>query len=98
VRQELQAALDLAGSVPAAELPRLLGDLREVEAVALARLASPPIETKDELLDVPTAAARLSVSPDYLYRNHRRFPFVRRMGKRLLFSSAGLDAYLKRSR
>lgn len=98
MRRELEIALDLARTLPANELPRLLGDLREIEATATARLASPRIETKpDTLLEVPETAHRLGVSPDYLYRNHARFAFTRRMGRKLLFSSSGLDQYLKKS-
>ena len=62
VRQELQAALELATNLPVAELPRLLGDLREVEAVAMMRLASPAIEAQDELIGVEQAAKRMHVS------------------------------------
>jgi hypothetical protein len=42
------------------------------------------------------AAVRLGVSPDYLYRNHRRLPFTRRMGRSLRFSSAGIEQYIRR--
>jgi predicted DNA-binding transcriptional regulator AlpA len=97
VRPELQLALDQARQLPPEELPRLLGDLREVEAVCIMRLASPTVETKDELLEVPEAAHRLGVSPDYLYHHHTKFPFTRRIGRKLLFSSLGLESYLKKT-
>jgi hypothetical protein len=99
MRRELQVALDEARTLAPAELPRLLGDLREVEAVALARLSTPNVEARpDDLLDVPAAAMRMHVSQDYLYRNHKRLPFTKRMGRKLLFSSSGLDAFLKKSK
>jgi hypothetical protein len=98
VRPELQPALDAARTLAPEELPHLIGELEELKATCLARLTSPAIDTKDELLDVPEAAARLSVSTEYLYRNHRRLPFTRRIGKRLLFSSNGLAEYVKKSR
>src|SRR5260370_29245822 len=99
MRQSLQTVLNEARQLEPTALPSLIGELEEIKAVAMARLTAPAHQNQpDELLDVPTAAARLSVSPDYLYRNHKRFPFTRRIGKRLLFSSNGLDSYLKKSR
>jgi excisionase family DNA binding protein len=98
MRPELQRALDAAKNLPAEDLPRLLGDLREIEATANARLASPPVAQPDENLEIPEAAHRLGVSPDYLYRNHARLPFTRRMGRKLLFSASGIDAYLRAKR
>ena len=95
MRAELQAALAAAKDLPADELPHLLGELEEIRCTALARLQAPsPPPEEDELLDVTAAAHKLGVSRDYLYRNHARFPFTRRMGKRLLFSRNGLEKYL----
>jgi len=99
MRQELEFALAQARNLAPDELPRLLGDLEEIRATAIARLASPTIESRpDESLDVNETARRLGVSKDYLYRNHHRLKFARREGRKLLFSSAGLDSYLKQSR
>lgn len=99
MRPALEKALAEARTIPPAELPRLLGDLEEIRAVALMRL-TPGAESQenDELLDVNEAAKRLHVSPHYVYRNAKRFPFARRIGRKLLFSSAGLNAYLRRAR
>lgn len=98
MRQELQAALDQARSIAANELPRLLGDLEEIRATALARLSAPssPAEQPDELIDVAEAARRLGVSPEYLYRNHNRLPFTRHAGRKLLFSSKGIEHFICR--
>jgi hypothetical protein len=49
----------------------------------------------DELIDAPAAAVRLGVSRDYLYRHHHEFPFTRREGSKLLFSSLGIDAHIR---
>jgi excisionase family DNA binding protein len=99
MRPELQSALVQARTLAPEELPRLLGDLEEIRATALARLASPAAESRpDEMLDVEQAAVRMNLSKDYLYRHHKRFPFARRIGRKLLFSSAGLDSYLKKPR
>jgi predicted DNA-binding transcriptional regulator AlpA len=99
MRPELEPALTQARTLEPDELPRLLGDLEEIRTTALARLAAPiAAAPPDELLDVPEAAQRLSMSQDYLYRHHRQLPFTRRVGRKLLFSSAGIAAYLKRAR
>jgi len=94
--ESLIALLTLAKSAPAEELPRLLGDLEEIRATAMARLTAPASQPQaDELLDVASAAARMGVGQDYLYRHHKQFPFTHRMGRKLLFSSLGIDAYIR---
>ncbi len=99
MRRELEPVLVLARQLAAADLPAFIGELEQVRVTALARITNPTIQTlPDELLEVPEAAHRLGVSPDYLYRNSKKFPFTRRMGRKLLFSSTGLDSYLKKSR
>jgi len=98
MRDALEPVLDLAKKLPREELPRLLGDLAEISATAHARLASPSVEARpDELMSVERTAHRLGVSKDFLYRNSERYPFTRRQGRKLLFSSAGLDAYLRKA-
>jgi excisionase family DNA binding protein len=95
MRDELQAVLNCAKELPAPELPRLLGELEEVRCTALARLSAPAlVQSPDELLTVEQAAERLGMSKDYLYRNHSRLPFVRRMGRTLRFSSSGITDYI----
>jgi hypothetical protein len=97
MRTELKSAFDLARNLAPEELPELLGELEQVRAVALARLLTRTDEARpDELLDVTEAAARLHVSKPYLYKNSSRFKFSRRIGRKLLFSSAGLDSYLRK--
>jgi excisionase family DNA binding protein len=88
--------LSAARTLPAEELPRLVGDLEEIKWVALVRLTSPAAQhPPDELLNVEEAARRLGVSPGYLYRNHHRLPFTRHMGRKLLFSANGIEAYIR---
>jgi hypothetical protein len=100
MKQELQPALELAHTLGPDELPELLADLEHVRVVALSRILSPAVEARpDESLNVEEAASRLGVSADYVYRHQKRFAkFSRREGRKLLFSSAGLDLYIKRSR
>jgi hypothetical protein len=77
-------------------LPRLLADLREVECTALARLTAPASAPAppDTLLTVAEASTALHCSKDYLYKT--ALPFKRKLGRKLLFSSAGIAEYLKR--
>ena len=93
-----QPVLEAARTLPPAELPRLLGDLAEVQATAQARLSvpAPAPAPSDELLNVSQAAAKLNCSKDTLYK--RDFPFVRRLGRKRLFSSRGIDDYLARQK
>jgi excisionase family DNA binding protein len=99
MRASLESVLALAKILAPEELPRLLGDLEEIRVTALARLASPVIEARpDELLSVEEASKRMGVSRGYLYRHHPQLNFSRRAGRKLLFSSVGLDSYLKKSR
>jgi excisionase family DNA binding protein len=96
MRNELQTVLTSARELPAPELPRLLGELEEIRATAMARLTMPvTVQSPDELLAVQQAAERLGMSKSYLYR-HPELPFVRRMGTALRFSSRGIDEYIAR--
>jgi len=100
MRSALQPVLDLARTLAPEELPRLLGDLEEIRASALARLTAPqPIQAQaDELLDVSEAARRLGMSEDYVYRHHKDFTFTRHMGSRLLFSLRGIEKHISSCR
>jgi len=96
MRNELQTVLAAAMELPAGELPRLLGELEEVRCTAMARLTAPSQPSgADELLSVEEASRRLGVSKDFLYRHGNDFPFVRRMGRKLLFSSLGIEKHIK---
>jgi excisionase family DNA binding protein len=98
MRADLEVALLAATTLPPGELPRFLGELEEIRCTALSRLAVPAaIERPDELLTVKQAAKRLELSEGFLYRNHARLPFTRRMGRSLRFSSLGIDEYIRRT-
>jgi hypothetical protein len=97
MRSELQTALRLAESLSIEEVAAFLGELEQIRVTALARLSAPaPAPRPDELLDVGATARRLGVSQDYLYRHQKKFPFARRIGRKLLFSSVGLEKFLVR--
>lgn len=90
--------------LPEEQLPAVLLVLAACLAKTSARLLSgsttnPTTRAQvDENLSVDQAAQRLGVSPDWLYRNHKRLPFTRRIGRRLLFSSRGLERWNTRPR
>jgi predicted DNA-binding transcriptional regulator AlpA len=98
VRKDLESTLIAVRTISHEELPRLLGDLEEIRATALARLTSPAQEfhLPDSLLGVEETATRLGVSRHYLYRNHPTLPFTRRIGRSLRFSSSGIEQYIRR--
>jgi predicted DNA-binding transcriptional regulator AlpA len=52
-------------------------------------------EDADRLIPIAEAALMLGVGRDFLYRRSRSFPFTRRMGRRLLFSAAGIERHIR---
>jgi predicted DNA-binding transcriptional regulator AlpA len=86
-------------SLPVAELPHALGQLREAEAAAMARLlvpTAPAPPAEERLLDINEAAQRLGTTADYLYRHWKKLPFARKYPFGLRFSESGLAAYIRR--
>jgi hypothetical protein len=96
---ELEAVLARARALAADDLPRFLGELETIRAVAWSRLTAAPAakQASDELIDIEEAARRLGVSSSYLYRNHEQFSFSRRVGRSLRCSSQGLQSYIERT-
>ncbi len=90
--------LEAAKTLQPSELPKLAADLEEIRCTLLARLTAPAPApaTPDELLTVTQAAAKLNCSKDTLYK--RDFPFMRRLGRKRLYSSRGIDEYLARQK
>ncbi len=99
-----QLMADLAEAVTevsAHEVPALLGHIEHLKATLWTSLlgATPPDGKNqsadgDTLVDVTEAARRLCLKEDYLYRHHKRLPFTVRIGKRVLFSSKGIEKYI----
>lgn len=99
MRAELQTVLDSLPKMQREKLPELLGELEVIRTTAVMHLsAASATAPHDELLEIESAADRLSMSVDYLYRNAKNLPFTRRMGRKLLFSSLGMDAYISKKR
>jgi hypothetical protein len=100
MRDALKVALEQAATLALDDLPMFLGELEQIRVTALARLSAPvaaPTQP-DERVDIGTAAKRLGVSTSYLYRNHKKLPFCKPEGRKLLFSVRGIAEHIKRSR
>lgn len=90
--QEIETA---ARVVPPEALPQFLANLEKVRLIAFCRLVAPvPTPERDELVGIEEAARRLGMSTAYLYRHHAQLPFARHIGRKLLFSSAGIDRFI----
>ena len=53
---------------------------------------------RDRLLGIEDAAAKLGVTPDWLYRHHKGLPFTVRHGRPLRFSELGIEQYIRKRR
>ena len=99
-REVVAAVRSLEAAIEEMSKDQLLATLNALAAVAsraaskvLSELDAAPVRKPDRNLSVAEAAGRLGVSKDYLYRNWRRLPFARRIGRRLLFSETGLELW-----
>jgi predicted DNA-binding transcriptional regulator AlpA len=66
--------------------------------VEFAPIAPAPVQQTDEFLTVKAAAQRLGCSADSLYKNSASLPFTRHLGKKLLFSTRGIEEYLRQGK
>jgi hypothetical protein len=88
--------LDAISTVPADDLPALVGQLAFLTAAAQARLLQrplPPPEPDDTLLTIPEAARRLQVSPSWL-RHRPDLPFLVKFEGQVRCSSRALARYV----
>ena len=80
-----------------AELPRLIGDLEEIRAIAFARLMAPPVpvtQPDEELLDISEAARRLNLSRTTLYALIGRGELKSRtIGRRRMIPRTALEGF-----
>ena len=98
MRDELEFALLEAQELPANELAGFLGEIETIRYTAIARLNAhlqAPSMHEDRLLSIEEASERLGVSKDYLYRHGKELACMHRMGRKLLFSSLGIDKYIR---
>jgi predicted DNA-binding transcriptional regulator AlpA len=97
IRAILEAP-EKAGAVSPSQVPAVLGQLAELQAIFLARLVSPngshpsPMPSEpDRLLTADEAAPIIGMTPRWLYRHAKALPFARRLSRKALrFSEAGL--------
>jgi hypothetical protein len=99
MRAELQPALDAARMLDVDEVAEFCADLEQIKITALGILMKPAPPAPDRLIDIQELASRLGVSKDFVYRNKKKYAgFEKTQGGRLLWSSAGLDAFLRKQR
>lgn len=102
---ELAADPERAASLPAPVLQALLTRCGALHATLVGALTVAAAQNRndrsgheqmeDRLLDVTTAAERLSTTPDWLYRHASQLPFTVRAGRLLRFSSHEIDRYIR---
>ena len=79
----------------------LRGELARLDSLLLNHLTAAGRSTaesgpdRDHLLDVKEAAVLLRLSADHLYRHASQYPFTVRVGRRLRFSVAGINRYIR---
>lgn len=87
-----QEILEAVRSAPRESLPMLLAEV-------FTRLLTPPEppaqKAADELIGIDQAAKMLGLTRSFLYHSHSKFPFTRRVGRKLLFSTAGIQKFIQ---
>lgn len=71
-----------------------VGELREIIRDEV-RTALKATSHDDKLLTAEQVSETLNCNADWLYRNARKLPFVRKVGGMLRFSSNGLQRYIE---
>jgi hypothetical protein len=100
---------EYVAEVPSEEATKLIVQLSAILLSAGARLsgsadgqgqeASSAPDPDDRLLSVNEAAIRLNVNRRWLYANHHRLPFAKKLSRKALrFSERGLERWLQRGR
>ena len=77
------------------EIPDALGQLERARARLFFRGTSVSGPLEDRLLNVTEAAELLDMAPDSLYRRSSSLPFTVRDGRRVRFSRAGIDRFIR---
>jgi predicted DNA-binding transcriptional regulator AlpA len=98
--EALRTAGEAALALPSAEVPEVLGELERLKGLLWVRLSTPtqvppePAEG-DRLLGVPEAAAKLGMASSTLYKTADEYAFTVRLGRRLKFSRAGIERFIR---
>ena len=99
-RADLTAVLADPASVPFDQIPAAIGELEKAKATLWARLSAGPCPPErngngaDRLRTAEQVSERTALSVAWLYRHADRLPFTRRIGRKVLFSEAGLTKWL----
>lgn len=111
LRSQLSALAASPPEIPAEETTSLVAELARAQSALLAMAhraptissslqvpasaAPAPAWSEDDLLTIDEAAARLRVSPRWLYRHAKNLPFSRKLSRKVLrFSRAGIARWL----
>jgi predicted DNA-binding transcriptional regulator AlpA len=80
------------------DIPAAIGELERIKAMLYSRLSVPAaaaaVPEPDRLLTADDVARQTQLSVRWLYRHADTLPFTRRVGRKVLFSSAGLAKWL----
>ena len=95
-------ALESVDALAPQQIPAFLGALTALLGRAAVRLALDSSQSvsdaqrgSEALLTIDEVAKRTGMSKDWLYRNARRLPFARRIGRRTLrFSESALERWM----
>ena len=98
--EAIRSAGEAALTLPPTELPAVLGELERLKGLLWIRLntplqGSPEATEGDRLLGVPEAAVKLGMAPSTLYKTADDYPFTIRQGRRLKFSSYGIERWIQ---
>lgn len=85
----------IAAASPAERAGLVVSLAARLAALGAGLAAPPAVSAPDEAVDVTEAARRLGVSERYCYRHADQLPAVR-IGRRLVFSSRGIDQFIAR--
>ncbi len=92
---QLLAQAETAGlDLEVSELPEALGELERVRARLTFRALTGPA-WPDTLLKVGPASEMLGIAQGTLYRHANEYPFTVRRGRRLRFSRAGIQRFIR---
>jgi predicted DNA-binding transcriptional regulator AlpA len=86
-------------AIPLDAIPAAIGELERIKAQLYARLSAPTAATPtsgdaDHLLTAEDVHRQTQLSMRWLYRHADTLPFTRRIGRKVLFSSAGLAKWI----
>lgn len=97
-RPDVAALVADPTQVPLERIPEVIGELERAKAVLWSRLTSPvPVSQRaadDRLLSAQQVHEQTQLSVAWMYRHANALPFTRRVGRKVLFSQAGLTKWL----